>query len=354
MNAFTKLRVGYTKMEQRYGSLGPFTFSLVTLVLLVYLSIFAYMTMEGWTFSESLYQVIITLSTVGFQEVHTMSDGARTYTIFLIIVGVGNFMFMVACMSQFLVESNLHKILGRRKVQKSIDKLEGHYIICGYGRIGAVVVEELTAEGHAVVVIENDQEANVDLASSGTLHISGDATSDEILMAAGLPRAKALIAALSQDSANVYVVLAARQVNPNMYIVARAGSKASIPRLERAGANRVVMPYMIGGLRMAQSVLRPTVTSFMELAQRGKVDLSLEEFRISPNSELVGKTLASSQLRARFNAIVITIKKSDGDMVFNPPHDYEIQVYDTLLIVGQGDNLKSLNDLVKGKSGTAQ
>jgi voltage-gated potassium channel len=233
-------------------------------------------------------------------------------------------------------------------VQKTIDKLENHVIICGYGRIGSIVAREVCSHGKLpAVIVDKDPEHARRLEELGYLYLIGDATSDEILERAGIKRARALIAALSMEAANVYVALTARQLNPDIYIVARADSEQHITRLKMAGADRVMMPHTLGGVRMAQSVLRPTVTSFLEMAILGEgMDLQMEEVEISSSSELVDKDLIESQIRPRFNLIVIAIKKPDGEMIFNPVPQEILRAGDTLIVVGKGENCQELREIL--------
>ncbi|WP_285906002.1 potassium channel family protein [Pseudodesulfovibrio pelocollis] len=304
--------------------------------------VIGYMTIEGWGFIDSFYMVVITLSTVGFMEVQPLSKAGRIMTAAMILGGVGSFAYLMGTMSQVIIEGRLQHIWGKRRVSKLIKGLRDHFIICGYGRIGSVVVEEIEKAGHPMVVIEKDPEALMALENRGVLVVSGDATMDEVLLSAGLERARCLITALSQDAANVFVTLTARQLNPGLTIVARTDTESHISRLERAGADRVVMPYNIGGLRMAQSVLRPTVTNLLDLAGRGDIDLQMEELPVAPDSELVGKLVRDSGIRANFDVIIVCIKSTDGKMLFNPGPGIEIKAGDLLVALGKPENMPGL------------
>jgi voltage-gated potassium channel len=318
----------------------------VGLFILFASGIGGYMLIEGWGAFDSFYQVVITLSTVGYQEVYPMTDKGRFFTSMLILLRVGNFAFLVGSFTQVLVEGRLQSIWGKHRVIKSIEKLKGHIIVCGYGRIGSIVVREIVKEDLPVVVVERDIDQEEKLEESGIFHLMGDATSDDLLMKAGLMKAKALISALSEESQNVYVALTARQLNPDLYIVARADEDSHISRLKMAGADRVLMPHTLGGMRMAQSVLRPNVTSFMELASDDKLDLQLEEVVVTKGSDLDGKDLASSGIRPVYNIIVISVKKTDGQMIFNPGPTTTLAAGDTLIVVGVKDNLIKLGDIL--------
>lgn len=333
-------------LHSRYGSLLPLFSGLFGILLILILASFGYMRLEGWDFWDSFYMTVITLSTVGFQEVHELSRMGRLFTSGLIFVGVGSFAFIAGTTAQVLMEGRLQKMLGRHRMQRTIEKLQGHFIVCGYGRIGSIVAREIKREGLPIVVIENDPETIAKLEEDNILYVAGNATEDDILLAAGLKKASSLITALTQEAANVYVVLTARQLNPNLMIISRSDSEQHIHRLELAGADRVVLPHTIGGVRMAQSVLRPTVISFMELAVRGGIDLQMEELNISEGSELVGKDLIESQIRPRFNLIIVAIKKPDGSMQFNPSAQAIIQAGDTLLAIGKQESLEQMQKIL--------
>ncbi len=343
---FGKLIFRYHVMRQRYGMLWPLIMGFVGLMAIFVTAIIFFMRVEGWSFSESFYMTVITLSTVGFQEVQPLSTAGRYFTSALILTGVGSFAFMAGSVAQLLVEGKINELLGRRRVQKAIDRLTGHYIVCGYGRIGSIVSREIRREGHPLVVIEQDGLVLSRLEDAGVLHVDGDATSDEVLMAAGLSRAACLITALTQEASNVYVVLTARQLNPEITIISRADSEKHIHRLEMAGADRVVLPHTIGGMRMAQSALRPTVTSFLELAVRGGIDLQMEELLIPPHSTLVGKNLIESDIRPRYNLMIMAIKKGDDQMRFNPSPHSVIEAGDTLIAIGSKENLERAQELL--------
>lgn len=334
-------------MRNRYGMFFPLVVGCVLLFLIFALGILGYMQVEGWTFFDSLYQVIITLSTVGFQEVNPLTSQGRVLTMIMIVSGVGSFAYLIGSFTQVLIEGRIQQIWGKRRVLKTIDKLNNHIIICGFGRIGGIVATELLREGADVVVIETKEEVVRELEEKGILHISGDATADETLLAAGLNRAKSLVTALHQEAANVYVTLTARQLNPKVNIVARADHPSHIARLERAGANQVLIPHLYGGVRMAQSVLRPTVTNFLDMAARGgAVDLQMEELLIESDSEIVDKNLIEAEIRPRFNLIVIAIKKASGEMIFNPQPQSVLEAGDTMVLVGKKDNLDHLRDIL--------
>ncbi len=327
----------------------PFGWSIVMGSVFLFLVIIAgtsgYMILEGWGFIDGVYMVIITLSTVGFMEVRPLSAAARVMTILVIFGGVGAFFYLGGSLAQMLVEGKFQNLLGRRRVQKIIDELKDHYIVCGYGRIGRVVAQEIKNEGLDVVVIEREPDSLARLEQKKMLFIAGDATEDDKLVSAGLNRARCLITALADDAANVFVTLTSRQLNPDVTIIARTDNEGHVPRLKQAGAARVFMPYNIGGLRLVQTVLRPTVTSLMDLAMRGDIELQMEELPVNSDSELVGKLMKDSGIRPRFDVLIVGIKKSSGEMVFNPGPETAIGNGDLLIALGKPENLKKLEQL---------
>ncbi|WP_320169854.1 potassium channel protein [Maridesulfovibrio sp.] len=340
------LFVRMLRLRRSYGMFWGLISGVIYMTLVFIAGIAGYMWIEGWNFLNSFYMVVITLSTVGFMEVLPLSADGRLFTSFLILGGVGGFAYLIGAFSQLLVEGRLQAILGRRRMQKTIGKFKDHIIVCGYGRIGAIVTKEVMDEGLDIVVIENNSDLISSMEVAGIVCIEGDATDDEVLKMAGLDRAKTLIAALSDEAANVYVTLIARQSNAKVNIIARGNETSSISRLEFAGADRVVLPHTIGGIRMAQSVLRPTVTNFLDIAMRGKIDLQMEELFVTADSELVGLNLIESKIRQRFNLIIIAIRKGSGEMVFNPgPHEV-IEAGDTLLTVGKISDLSAISKIL--------
>jgi len=332
--------------KDKWGSLFQFLLGLCIMCVVFASGLCVFLFIEGWTFVDSFYMMVITLSTVGFGEIQPLSDRARLLTSAIIILGVGNFAYIVGSFSKMLVDGHLHNLLWRRKVQGRIDKLNSHYIICGYGRIGSVVVQEILKVSSDVVVIEHAPELIEMLKRDGIMHLCGDATDDSVLMAAGIKRAKSIVTALTDEAANVYVTLTARQLNPGISIIARANNASHITRLEFAGADRVVLPHLIGGVRMAHTVLRPTVTDFLDLAVRGNIDLQLEQLAIGPESEYVGKNLMDSNIRKDYDLIIVAIKRDDGTLVFNPGPREVLCAKDTLITLGRQTDLQRISELL--------
>lgn len=343
MNDGILVKLSYLRHKHRVW--WPFFTGLVAIFVIFVLGVSGFMVIEGWDLVDSFYMVVITLSTVGFTEVHPLSAEGRMFTSALILGGVGAFAYLIGSFTQLLVEGRIQAILVKRRMEKMIDRLADHFIVCGYGRIGSIVAGQIQREGYPVVVVERDGPVLEELEAEGYLYVAGDATSDEVLLAAGLNKAKYLISALTQEAANVYVTLTARQLNPDLTIIARADAESHVSRLKRAGADRVVLPNLIGGMRMAQSVLRPTVTNLLEVAQRDNIDLQMEELPLCADSALIGKDLKSAGIRPKLNVIIMAIKKANDDMVFNPGPDASLEAGDTLVAVGNASDLCSLREM---------
>jgi voltage-gated potassium channel len=322
--------------------------SIVVLFALVTLGATGYMVIEDWRFLDALYMTVITLGTVGFKEVHDLSDYGKVFTIVLIFIGVSVLGYIVGSLAQIMFEGQFQRIIGRKKVEKKIDSLQDHYIICGFGRIGQLICKEFAAKPIPFLVIEKHPEAHEKLHHEEYLHLRGDATEDETLLRAGIRRAKGLISVVTSDTENVYITLTARGLNPELYILARSGEEGSEIKLRRAGANKVVSPYVIGGSRMAQAILRPNVVDFIEIATgREHLELQMEEIMIPHHSGFVGENLISSGFRKETGTIIVGIKKRDGTMVFNPDSHSRIEADDTLIVLGHPDAIQKLEDLIK-------
>jgi len=323
--------------------------SLGILLLLVSLGTAGYMSIEQWRFLDALYMTVITLATVGFQEVHPLSDAGRVFTMLLIVVGVSVLGYTVGKLAQIMFEGQFQRFLGRKKVEKSIEELRDHYIVCGYGRIGSLICKEFAAKPIPFLVVENDTEILEKLESDNILFLRGNATEDETLLKAGIKRAKGLVSVVTSDTENVYITLTARGLNPDLFILARAGEAGSDVKLKHAGANKVISPYQIGGSRMAQAILRPNVVDFIEIATgRGHIDLQMEEIFIPERSPFLGQNLKDAGLRRDTGVIIVGIKKASGKMVFNPGSASVLEARDTLIVLGQPTEISRLDGLMTG------
>jgi voltage-gated potassium channel len=303
-----------------------------------------YMLIEGWGFLDALYMTIITITTVGFKEIHELSQKGQIFTIILIISGVGTVLYALSNGAKFVLEGELQEVFGRQRLEKRLKDLKDHYIICGYGRMGKIIARELRHEKLLFVVIEKN--GTILDEKDDTLVLQGDATKDELLKRAGIERAKCLISVLPTDAENLYVVLSARGLNPSLLIVARAGEEGSGRKLLRAGADRVVSPYYIGGLRIAQTVLKPAVVDFIEFATKsGNIDLQIEEITIQEGSHLENQTLDECGIGRDLGVIIVAIKQKSGEMKFNPTFKTAIQSGDTLIAVGETSKLAILEKM---------
>jgi len=306
-----------------------------------------YMLIEGWSLIDALYMTVITLATVGFGEVHPTSEAGRIFTIVLIILGVGFCLYVVGYILQFLVEGRIRIILGRRKLDQQISQLKNHYIVCGYGRMGRGLCRYLAQKLLNFVVIEQNPDRIAAMDEDGILYVLGDSTGEANLTKAGIVRASTLMAVLGSDAANVFLVLTARRRNPELFIVARANESETKDTLYAAGANVVVSPYEIGARRMAHAILRPTVIHFLELAFADEsADIQIEEIWVNNRSNLVDLTLQESGIRQDLNLIVIAMKKDDGSILFNPLAGSRIEAGDTLVVVGEAQNLIKLEKVL--------
>jgi voltage-gated potassium channel len=284
---------------------------------------------------------VITLASVGFKEVHDLSLFGRIFTIILIIGGVGTVAYALTAGAKIILEGELQEVYGRRRLEKKIQELKNHYIVCGYGRMGKIICRELREKNIKFVIVEKQPDMHQE--NKDLLIFPGDATKDEVLKELGIERAKGLVTVLPTDAENLFVVLSARGLNQNLFIVARAGEEGSEKKLIRAGADKVVSPYHIGGLRIAHTVLKPAVVDFIEFATKsGNIDLQMEEVLIKESSELVGKSLDECGIGRELGIIIVAIKKPNGEMKFNPTFKSAIKTGDTLIALGESSKLKNL------------
>ena len=321
--------------------------SILLTLLIVVVGTTCYMIIEGWDIFDSLYMTVITITSVGYGEVHEIGKAGRLFTIFLIIIGIGFVIYVAGAVVRFMLEGQIRVILGRRRLNKKIDRLKNHYIVCGYGRIGRLLCKNIQKKLIDLVVIEKNEELRQAMDEDGVLYILGNAADEATLINAGIKHAKSLVSVLGTDAENVFLVLTARQLKADLYITARASSEGSKSKLMAAGANKVESPYDIGALSMAQRILRPTVTNFLDQALDDKrQDIHMEEISVSPSSRLINLMLKDSGIRQNYNLIIIAIKKFDGVMLFNPSFESVIKAGDTLIAVGEAENLKKLEKVL--------
>lgn len=343
MHFFKEMHSKYAELRQR------FIIAVGLVVLVASFGTAGYMAIEGWNFIDALYMTVITLASVGFKEIHDLSLIGRIFTIFLIVGGVGSVAYALSAGAKIILEGELQEVYGRRRLEKKIRELKDHYIVCGYGRMGKIICRELREKNIRFVIVEKQPDLHQE--EEDLLIFPGDATKDEVLKELGIDKAKGLITVLPTDAENLFVVLSARVLNPGLIIVARAGEEGSEQKLIRAGADKVVSPYHIGGLRIAHTVLKPAVVDFIEFATKsGNIDLQMEEVSIGENSKLVGKTLDESGIGRELGIIIVAIRKPSGEMMFNPTFRSAIKEGDMLIALGEISKLKILEELAEQHS----
>lgn len=304
-----------------------------------------YAFIEGWGLLDSLYMTVITITTIGFKEVHAMSEGGRLFTVVLIFFSVGAVFYALNNAARLIIEGEIKDLFGRRKLQKTLGRLSGHYIICGHGRMGRIISKELSDKQLKFVVIEKGSDTET-CPSPDCLVVRGDATRDEVLLKAGIERAAGLISVLPTDAENLFVVLSARGIKPELTIVARANEDGAEQKLMRAGANRVVSPYHIGGLRIAHTLIKPAVVDFIEFTTHSDhVGLEIEEIVLREGSGIDGKTLAESGIGREPELIVVAVKDPEGRIRINPRHDTVLSSGETLIVIGQESKLEKLEKM---------
>ncbi|GAB4390602.1 MAG: potassium channel protein [Thermodesulfovibrionales bacterium] len=321
---------------------------ILSLLLILFVMAFGtlgYVILEGWGLFDSIYMTVITITTIGFKEVHELSPGGKAFTVVLIFSSVGAVFYTLNNATRMLLEGELRDVFGRKRLQKRINGLSGHYIVCGHGRMGRIICRELLQKKAPFVAIEREAPAGDEPEEEYPV-LRGDATRDEVLRAAGIERARGLITVLPTDAENLYVVLSARGLNPGLKIVARAVEEASEAKLLRAGADKALSPYHIGGIRIAHTVLKPAVVDFIEFTtQSGDIDLRMEEIQVSEGSRIAGRTIEECGIGRELGVIVVAVRKPDGFMKVNPTYRTVISATDTLVVIGEASKLEKLEGM---------
>lgn len=322
--------------------------SLLLVMLALAVGTVGYSLIEGWGLFDSFFMTVITITTVGYGEVHPLNRPGEVFTVFLLFFSLGIVFYILNTGAKVVIEGEFGHILGRRKLEKKIQNLKGHYIICGYGRMGRIIAREFQANKVQYVVIE--KELPEEGAPAGLLVVQGDATKDEVLKEAGIERAAGLVSVLPTDAENLYVVLTAKGLNPALTVVARAGEEGSEQKLLRAGADRVISPYHIGGLRIAHTILKPAVVDFIEFATSGgNIELQMEEIYVREGAELAGQTLDQCGV-GRDLGVIIVAMKAGGEMRFNPTSRSMIKAGDVLIALGDVSKLRVLEKMAGNQS----
>ena len=316
-----------------------FRLAIILLGIVILVGVTGYMLIDGWDLRDSFYMVIITISTVGYQEVHAQGTGGRLFTSGLIVVGVGTMLYGFGVFAETLADNAFGRYRRERQLQRDLDRLTDHFIICGYGRIGTQIVAEFEDHKVPYVVIDQTEEALERIRAEGRLHIEGDASKEDVLMQAGIERARGLVSAVDSDERAVYIVLAARAFNPKLYIVARAGRPDSIRRLELAGATRTISPYIMAGHRMAELAIRPAMVDVLDTLHHAEAGIGVEEMVVNPGSHALGKTLEESGLFAPTAARVLAVRRHDGTLDVNPAGSLRLEEGDLVIALGTEEQL---------------
>ena len=304
-----------------------------------------YMGIEHWNFADAMYMTIITVGTVGFREVHPLSRAGESFTMVLILAGVGALGFALGQFVEFLLEGHLTGYLEGRRMGKRIESLEGHTIVAGHGRVGTVIARTLADEGAEFVIVDLSSEAADAAHLEGWAFVQGDATEESVLRDAGIERAGAIVTALSGDAENLFVTVTARALNPAIFIVARSAHEATEAKLLNAGANRTITPNVIGGRRMASMVLHPTVSDYLDIVTSGEgVEFRLQEIELTASSCFVGQSLSQARIRERTGAQVVAILRADGHVNANPAADTVLIPGERLVVLGTPDQVAVLTD----------
>jgi voltage-gated potassium channel len=331
---------------------GPALASLLMLGVLL-LGTLGFAAIEGWSLWDAFYMTLTTVTTIGYREVHDLSPAGRAFNIVVIIVGVSTVLYTFSLLMALVVEGELHDRWEGRRRERMQNQLTQHFILCGFGRIGSVIAEQFRRQRVPFLIVESSAARAKDATDAGYLAVAGDATTEDLLKRSGIDRARGLIAAVGTDAENVYIVLTARLLRPDLFIVGRAESEEAQRKLMRAGADRVISPYHIGALQIAQTALRPAVVDFVQLATSSEnLELAMEQVKLGGASELAGRTIVQANLRQRFHAIVVAIQRANGHMEFNPSPDAVMGAGDHLVVLGPPDSLREL-ELIAGRRGAA-
>jgi voltage-gated potassium channel len=312
-----------------------------------------YTLIEGWGLLDSLFMTVTTIFTVGFGEVHPLSQAGQAFTLVLIIGGVGTILYGIGRMVEFVIGGQLSGMFRRRAVRRQVDKLDSHFIVCGYGRVGEAVARHFAAHQAPFVVVDSDPDNVAKVEADGFLSIRGDATADEVLHAAGIEQAKGLVAALGSDAGNIFLTLSARVLNPKLLIVARASSDDTVNKLQRAGADNVVTPYDIGGKRMATLMLKPLVSDYLEVVTGGgELEFRVEELELAGDCCSIGRSIGDLEVRSKTGATILAVRRAaTGEFETNPAPDSRLSTGDRVIAIGTPGQITKLEELIMTSPG---
>lgn len=325
--------------------------AIILFAVVCFVGTIGFVIVEGWPLWDAFYMTMITVTTVGYREIHAMSWRGEAWTVVVLLGGVATLFYTASTLMALVVEGGLHTHFARRRFNRMLEGIANHFIICGYGRIGSIIADEFRKQGVPYVVVDRNAERVHEIIANGGIAVEADASREDVLLRVGIHRARGLIAAVSTDAENVYTVLSARVLRPDLFIIARVESEDAEQKLRRAGADRVISPYHLGGVQMAATALRPAVVDFMRLATTSeRLDLAAEQVELAPDAPFIGQKLRDANLRQTFGVIVVAIKRSDGHMQFNPSPEDVLLAGDQLVLLGSPDQLKALDDVARGAS----
>lgn len=323
---------------------------IIIAMLMIFLSLVfgtvGYQVVMGWSWYDAFYMTLITITTIGYKEVYELTPEGRALTMVLILFGVFGVLYAFTAIGQFILEGQMRDLFRRRRMEKKAGSLTNHVIVCGFGRMGKIIADELRSRKVPFVIIEKNPDVVRHIIDLHMNVIEGDATADETLRKSGVEQARALVAVVESDAENLYLTLSARVLNKNCYILSRCSADTAEDKLYRAGANKVISPYRIGARQMAEFIVRPNIMRFIEMAfEKGNIHLEIQELAVPPDSFLDGVTLLHSNLRQIYNVIVVGIRqKQSEDMIFNPPVDTRIGPEDILILLGEPERMDRLMD----------
>lgn len=325
---------------------------LIAVAVVLVVATTGYITIAGYPLLDAVYMALTTMTTIGYGEIHPLSQAARAFNIVVIVFGVSAMFLAIGVMTQTIFEVQFGNLFEKRRVRKMIDRLENHYIVCGFGRVGRGAASELRESKVPLVIVDRNEDKVERAIHAGYLAVNADATRDETLRSVHIEKARGLIAALATDADNLFVVISAKTLNRQIRVVARAGDDEAESKMVRVGADAVYAPYTVTGIRLAQALLRPHVFQFFDFATTSlQMDVRIEQLSIGPESFLAGKSLSESRLRSEMKVVVLAIRRMDGTMVFNPPAETTITIGDHLIVMGESEPLRVLEARAAGERG---
>lgn len=322
-------------------------YAILAVTIAIGVGMVAFVLLEGWSLVDALYVATQTVTTVGYGDVVPTTRSGRIFATIFMLAGVGVVLYALTSTVHSIVQSELVATFGQRRLSRKMSKLRDHFIVCGAGRVGSHLVRNLLSNASSFIVIERDPQKVTELAELGAIVLVRDATLEESLREAGVEHARGLAACLPDDADNVYVVLTARDLNPRLHIVARAAAEEAEAKLIRAGANRVVAPTIIGGHRMAVALTKPAVEDFIDSITANKLELAFEQLEVDSESVLVGRKLSETNIRSELDIVIVSIRRNDGHMLFNPSGEAIIEPGDMLIAIGSSEAMRKLKMLVR-------